>query len=148
MALIDLILNLAGLLLWLNWRSVRFDPLGKRTPATLDWHASAGRAAAFAAMAFAGGAGRAVAAARGALLADRFGGGWAAGKLESGHHRTLVPQRFFRAHAAVFHFQLRVDARRVLSLAAAAFHPGRAGTPALSSAGANAPGRNDRWARG
>ena len=35
MALIDFILNLAGLLLWLNWRSVRFDPLGKRTPATL-----------------------------------------------------------------------------------------------------------------
>ena len=35
MSLIDFILNLAGLLLWLNWRSVRFDPLGKRTPATL-----------------------------------------------------------------------------------------------------------------
>jgi uncharacterized protein YggT (Ycf19 family) len=35
MGLIDLILNLAGLLLWLNWRSIRFDPLGKRTPATL-----------------------------------------------------------------------------------------------------------------
>ena len=35
MGLIDFILNLAGLLLWLNWRSVRFDPLGKRTPATL-----------------------------------------------------------------------------------------------------------------
>ena len=35
MALIDFILNLAGLLLWLSWCSVRFDPLGKRTPATL-----------------------------------------------------------------------------------------------------------------
>ena len=35
MGLIDFILNLAGLLLWLNWRSVRFDPLGKRMPATL-----------------------------------------------------------------------------------------------------------------
>jgi uncharacterized protein YggT (Ycf19 family) len=35
MGLIDFILNLAGLLLWLNWRSIRFDPLGKRTPATL-----------------------------------------------------------------------------------------------------------------
>lgn len=33
--IIDFILNLAGLLLWLNWRSIRFDPLGKRTPATL-----------------------------------------------------------------------------------------------------------------
>jgi uncharacterized protein YggT (Ycf19 family) len=32
---VDFILNLAGLLLWLSWRSVRFDPLGKRTPATL-----------------------------------------------------------------------------------------------------------------
>lgn len=32
---VDLILNLAGLLLWLNWRSIRFDPLSKRTPATL-----------------------------------------------------------------------------------------------------------------
>ena len=35
MGLIDFILNLAGLLLWLNWRSIRFDPLGRRTPATL-----------------------------------------------------------------------------------------------------------------
>jgi len=35
MALVDFILNLAGLLLWLNWRSTRFDPLGQRTPATL-----------------------------------------------------------------------------------------------------------------
>jgi uncharacterized protein YggT (Ycf19 family) len=32
---IDFILNLAALLLWLNWRSIHFDPLGKRTPATL-----------------------------------------------------------------------------------------------------------------
>ena len=35
MGIIDFILNLAGLLLWLSWRSLRFDPLGKRTPATL-----------------------------------------------------------------------------------------------------------------
>jgi len=35
MGIIDFILNLAALLLWLNWRSLRFDPLGKRTPATL-----------------------------------------------------------------------------------------------------------------
>jgi uncharacterized protein YggT (Ycf19 family) len=35
MAYVDLILNFAGLLLWLNWRSVHFDPLTKRTPATL-----------------------------------------------------------------------------------------------------------------
>lgn len=35
MAYVDFILNLAGLLLWLNWRSVGFDPLSKRTPATL-----------------------------------------------------------------------------------------------------------------
>ena len=35
MAYFDFILNLAGLLLWLNWRSIRFDPLTKRTPATL-----------------------------------------------------------------------------------------------------------------
>jgi len=34
-AYVDLILNLAGLLLWLNWRSIQFDPLAKRTPATL-----------------------------------------------------------------------------------------------------------------
>jgi uncharacterized protein YggT (Ycf19 family) len=33
--IVDFILNLAGLLLWLNWRSIRFDPLAKRTPATL-----------------------------------------------------------------------------------------------------------------
>jgi uncharacterized protein YggT (Ycf19 family) len=35
MGLVDLILNVAGLLLWLNWRSIRFDPLTRRTPATL-----------------------------------------------------------------------------------------------------------------
>lgn len=35
MGIVDLILNLAGLLLWLNWRSLRFDPLVKRLPATL-----------------------------------------------------------------------------------------------------------------
>ena len=35
MAIVDFILNLAGLLLWLNWRSIRFDPLTRRLPATL-----------------------------------------------------------------------------------------------------------------
>lgn len=35
MALIDLILDLAGLLLWLNWRSAAFDPLTNSTPTTL-----------------------------------------------------------------------------------------------------------------
>lgn len=35
MGIVDFILNLAGLLLWLNWRSIRFDPLVQRTPATL-----------------------------------------------------------------------------------------------------------------
>lgn len=35
MGVVDFILNLAGLLLWLNWRSDRFDPLVKRPPATL-----------------------------------------------------------------------------------------------------------------
>ena len=32
---VDFILNLAGLLLWINWRSTLFDPFEKRTPATL-----------------------------------------------------------------------------------------------------------------
>ncbi|HLP75802.1 MAG TPA: hypothetical protein VK327_02710 [Candidatus Paceibacterota bacterium] len=35
MNLIDFILNLAGVLLWLNWRSNRLDPLARATPATL-----------------------------------------------------------------------------------------------------------------
>jgi uncharacterized protein YggT (Ycf19 family) len=35
MGLIDFILNVAGILLWLNWRASRFDPLVTRTPATL-----------------------------------------------------------------------------------------------------------------
>jgi len=35
MGVVDFILNLAGLLLWLNWRSDRFDPLMRRVPATL-----------------------------------------------------------------------------------------------------------------
>jgi uncharacterized protein YggT (Ycf19 family) len=58
MAYIDFILNLAGLLLWVNWRSLPFDPFTKRTPATLvgtlrraapsrfrRWHLLAGIAA-------------------------------------------------------------------------------------------------------
>jgi uncharacterized protein YggT (Ycf19 family) len=35
MTAVDFILNLAGLLLWANWRSALFDPVNKRTPATL-----------------------------------------------------------------------------------------------------------------
>jgi uncharacterized protein YggT (Ycf19 family) len=35
MGLIDFILNLAGVLVWLSWRSLRFDPLVKTKPATL-----------------------------------------------------------------------------------------------------------------
>ncbi|HTV42044.1 MAG TPA: hypothetical protein VMF08_15855 [Candidatus Sulfotelmatobacter sp.] len=35
MSWVDIILNIAGLLLWLNWRAGKIDPLGKRTPATL-----------------------------------------------------------------------------------------------------------------
>ena len=56
--LIDFILNVAGLLLWLNWRSVRLDPFRRGAPATLAgtvrraeprrlkrWHFLAGLAA-------------------------------------------------------------------------------------------------------
>lgn len=35
MSLIDFILNLAGLMLWFNWRGARFDPLTRSKPATL-----------------------------------------------------------------------------------------------------------------
>jgi uncharacterized protein YggT (Ycf19 family) len=35
MTLVDFILDLAGLILWLNWRSAGFDPLTKSTPTTL-----------------------------------------------------------------------------------------------------------------
>ncbi len=35
MGYIDFILNLAGLLVWIKWRSLPFDPIHKRTPATL-----------------------------------------------------------------------------------------------------------------
>jgi uncharacterized protein YggT (Ycf19 family) len=35
MSLVDFILNLAGILLWLSWRSFHFDPLVQTTPATL-----------------------------------------------------------------------------------------------------------------
>src|ERR1051325_2593000 len=35
MGLIDFILNIAGLLLWFNWRSVRLDPFARTVPATL-----------------------------------------------------------------------------------------------------------------
>lgn len=35
MGAIDFLLNLAGLLLWLSWRSLRFDPLVKSPPVTL-----------------------------------------------------------------------------------------------------------------
>jgi hypothetical protein len=35
MSLIDFILNVAGLLLWLSWRSVQFDPFARLRPATI-----------------------------------------------------------------------------------------------------------------
>src|SRR3954470_23795001 len=35
MPLIDFILNIAGLLLWLNWLSINFDPLNRATAASL-----------------------------------------------------------------------------------------------------------------
>ena len=35
MGTVNFILNLAGLLLWLKWRSLPFDPIHQRTPATL-----------------------------------------------------------------------------------------------------------------
>jgi uncharacterized protein YggT (Ycf19 family) len=35
MSLLDFILNIAGVLLWVNWRSQRLDPLSRATPATL-----------------------------------------------------------------------------------------------------------------
>jgi uncharacterized protein YggT (Ycf19 family) len=35
MGYVDFILNLAGLLLWIKWRLLPFDPIHKRTPATL-----------------------------------------------------------------------------------------------------------------
>ena len=35
MSYVDFILNLAALLLWIKWRSLPFDPIHKRTPATL-----------------------------------------------------------------------------------------------------------------
>ena len=35
MGYVDFILNLAALLLWIKWRSLPFDPIHKRTPATL-----------------------------------------------------------------------------------------------------------------
>lgn len=35
MNIVDFILNLAGLLLWIKWRSLPFDPFNKRIPATL-----------------------------------------------------------------------------------------------------------------
>jgi uncharacterized protein YggT (Ycf19 family) len=35
MVLVDFILNLVGLLLWVNWRSARFDPLAQSSPSSL-----------------------------------------------------------------------------------------------------------------
>jgi uncharacterized protein YggT (Ycf19 family) len=35
MGLIDFILDIAGVLVWFSWRSIRYDPLVKTTPATL-----------------------------------------------------------------------------------------------------------------
>src|ERR1044071_341120 len=35
MSFVDFILNIAGILLWANWRALRFDPIIRRRPATL-----------------------------------------------------------------------------------------------------------------
>ena len=36
LGLLDFILNLAGLLLWLNWRAIRFDPFARPVPSTFS----------------------------------------------------------------------------------------------------------------
>ncbi len=74
MGLIDFILNLAGLLLWLNWRAAKADPLGKSKPATLIGTLRRAEPGKRGALASAGGAGRPAVAARAVLLANRFRG--------------------------------------------------------------------------
>ncbi len=121
MAIVDFILNLAGLLLWINWRSTKFDPLNKQTPATLigtlrraaptrfrHWH---------------------LLVAIGALLVLRAlfywqigsAAGWI-GKLDLGVGDDFFSQQFFRRDAFVFRFQFCASARNFLSVAVAAFN--------------------------
>ena len=92
MAIVDFILNLAGLLLWIKWRSLPFDPFNKRIPATLvgtlrraapsrfrRWHLLAGIALLLVLRAL-------------ILLADRFRDALD-GKFEPWCHHALFPQR-------------------------------------------------------
>ena len=139
MGMIDFIFNLACLLLWLNWRSARFDPLanagrprssarsGARSPAEL------------------GGGGcwrplrRADVAARGHLLADRFG------VEPSGRQRWilgLVAASFrsdsFRPDVPVLPVQLLgLMLVRVLSGSAVPFDPVRSGAHSTPWCGCN-----------
>jgi len=54
MALIDFILNLAGLILWWSWRSAPFDPTGQNFRRIIGRHLASGGPAPFAALAFFG----------------------------------------------------------------------------------------------
>ena len=129
MGFVDFILNLAGLLLWINWRAAMFDPLGKRTPATLIGTLRRAAPANFAALASARGHRRAAGFARAVLLADRPGGGldrenwiWASSSI-------FFRSNLFRRDSFVFRFQFCADVRNFLFVAAAAFDFVRAAMP-------------------
>ena len=103
-ALIDFILNLAGLLLWLNWRAAKADPLGQTEARHLDRHVAPRRAGQCAALASAGGAGRDAVAARAVLLANRFGleTVWAGNTGSRSHRARRFPAASFLRACLLF----------------------------------------------
>ena len=105
MGLIDFILNLAGLLLWLNWRAGKADPIGKPTPATLIGTLRRAEPTQCEALAFASGAGRAVTVTRIVLLANRLGGGLGR-KTGFGRRGNSFSQQFIRPDACCFPFSV------------------------------------------
>ena len=136
---VDFILNIAGLLLWLNWRAGKGDPLGKRTPATLVgtlrraeplrmqwWHLPL----VLGAFLFL----RAV-----ALLANRPGFALG-GNAKFRRHFPFFPQRLVHPHFTVFVFKFCADARHLLFVVIAAFAFKRAAGRFMTSSDCNLAG--------
>ena len=112
MGIVDLLLNLAGLLLWLNWRSVKLDPfLNPRG------HAETSRTAPIAKLVFSGRVNRAVVRSGHPLLANRLGSELGA-PAPIDFHYAFISVRFLWPDVIVFFSQFCPRAGAFLSLAA------------------------------
>jgi len=146
MALIDFILNLAGLVLWLNWRSVPLRPARPTEARNVDGTLRRAEPQRLQTMAFARGVGRLLLLRAGIYWQIGSAANWA-GELDWAS-RAFVFQQFIRGRCcrfyecccfSIFSFGLMLG---VFYLWLLLLHPGRAGTPAFHRLVRMPPGRH------